>query len=102
MKFGLTEKEIALLLSVFEKNAEVEKVFLYGSRAKGNYKKTSDIDLAVCFTVGTKKSVAILKSELEDLPIIYTIDVVDEAELEDGKFRDEYEGTKQLFYAKIR
>jgi predicted nucleotidyltransferase len=85
---------------VFEKNAGVKNVFLYGSRAKGNYKKTSDIDLAVCFASGAKKSIASLKSELEDLPIIYTIDLIDEAGIESGKFQNEYERTKQLFYVK--
>lgn len=100
MKFGLTEKEILLLESVFEKNRGIEKVFIYGSRAKGNYKKTSDIDLAICFSSGAKKSIAILRSELEDLPIIYSIDATDEEEIETGKFKDAYEKTKQVFYVK--
>lgn len=100
MKFGLTEKEIALLTSVFKKNRDIEKVFIYGSRAKGNYKKTSDIDLAICFSEGVKKSIAMVRSELEDLPIIYSIDATDEEEIEAGKFKDAYEKTKQTFYAK--
>lgn len=100
MKFGLTEKEIALLTSVFEKNRSIENVFIYGSRAKGNYKKTSDIDLAVCFFAGAKKNMAILRSELEDLPIIYSIDATDEEEIEAGKFKDAYKKTKQVFYVK--
>ena len=100
MEFGLTEKEIALLKKVFEKNEQIEKVFIYGSRAKGNFKKTSDIDLAVCFASGAQKSIARLRSELEDLPIIYLIDITDEAEIEAGKFKDAYERTKVGFYVK--
>lgn len=101
MKFGLTEKEIILLTNFFEKTCDVEKVFIYGSRAKGNYKKTSDIDLAVHFVRNAKKSIAILKSELEDLPIIYSIDIVNEEDIETGKFKDEYERTKRLFWNKL-
>lgn len=29
------------------RNNQIEKVILFGSRARGNYKRTSDIDLAV-------------------------------------------------------
>jgi predicted nucleotidyltransferase len=100
MKFGLTEKEIMLLVGVFEKTRNIEKVFIYGSRVKGNYKKTSDIDLVVCFAYNVKKSVAMLKSELEDLPIIYSIDIIDEEEIEVGKFKNEYARTRQVFYMK--
>ncbi len=42
---GLKDTDIQNICSVFKKHPEVEKVILYGSRAKGNYKKGSDIDL---------------------------------------------------------
>jgi len=101
MKFGLTEKEIMLLANLFEKTLDIETVFIYGSRAKGNYKKTSDIDLAVYFAQNAEKNMAILKSELEDLPIIYSIDIVDEEEIEAGKFKSEYERTKLVFWKRV-
>ena len=53
MAYGLTEKEIAMIKAVFEKTPEVESVFVYGSRAKNTYKKTSDIDLAVVLKSGS-------------------------------------------------
>ena len=101
MKFGLTEKEIMLLESLFEKTLGIETVFIYGSRAKGNYKKTSDIDLSVHFAQNAEKNMAILKSELEDLPIIYSIDIVDEEEIETGKFKSEYDRTKLVFWKRL-
>lgn len=45
--FGITEKSYQLLLDAFVKYQEVEEVILFGSRAKGTYKKGSDIDLAI-------------------------------------------------------
>ncbi|MCI4626018.1 MAG: restriction endonuclease subunit S [Candidatus Magnetoovum sp. WYHC-5] len=100
MKYGLTEKEIALIKGVFERIPEVESVFIYGSRAKNTFQKASDIDLAIVLQKGAKNILGKLKSDLEDLPIIYEINLTDEAEIQAGNFKDEYEKTKQVFYLK--
>jgi uncharacterized protein len=47
MKFGLTENTIEKFNSVFEKYPEIEEVVVYGSRAKGNYREGSDIDITL-------------------------------------------------------
>ena len=45
--FGLTKKDIAALQSIFQRLPEIQEVIIFGSRAKGNSKNGSDIDLAV-------------------------------------------------------
>lgn len=72
----------------------------YGSRAKGNYKKTSDIDLAVKLIKAGGGSIAKIKSALDDLPVIHEIDAIDEAEIAKGAFKNEYEKTKKIFWKK--
>ncbi|MCP4168696.1 MAG: nucleotidyltransferase domain-containing protein [Chloroflexi bacterium] len=47
MRFGLKEKTIAQIHSVLAHHPQVQKAILYGSRAKGNYKTGSDIDLSI-------------------------------------------------------
>ena len=42
-----TDRELALMDSYFSQIANLEKVILYGSRAKGNYKKFSDVDITL-------------------------------------------------------
>ncbi|MFY7651234.1 MAG: hypothetical protein ACOVQE_00960 [Chitinophagaceae bacterium] len=44
MMFGLTTITINKITSVFIKYPEIEEVVIYGSRAKGNYKKGIDIN----------------------------------------------------------
>jgi len=44
--FGLTQEEIIEIKALLNKNG-VHKAFIFGSRAKGNFKPASDIDLAV-------------------------------------------------------
>ncbi len=44
---GLTKEEIGCIKAVFPKYTQIEVVLLYGSRAMGNFKPASDIDLTL-------------------------------------------------------
>ena len=46
MDTGIKNQVLDEILMAAEKN-NIEKVILFGSRARGDYRKTSDIDLAV-------------------------------------------------------
>ena len=45
--YGLKDIHINKIQSVFENYSNIEKAILYGSRAKGNYRNGSDIDLTL-------------------------------------------------------
>ncbi|MFA9560242.1 nucleotidyltransferase domain-containing protein [Evansella sp. AB-rgal1] len=45
--FGLREEDIQYIKDVLSTYDEDENAFIFGSRAIGNYKKGSDIDIAV-------------------------------------------------------
>ena len=45
--YGLSDKEFDEMTTIFGKCKNLEKVILYGSRAKGNYKKFSDVDITL-------------------------------------------------------
>jgi len=47
MLYGISDKNLEIINSIFKKYQGINKVFLYGSRAKGNYRIGSDIDLAL-------------------------------------------------------
>lgn len=47
MRFGLEEHIIKKINQVFEANPKVDKAIVFGSRAKGNYREDSDIDIAI-------------------------------------------------------
>ena len=46
-KYGLTDRTINLLCGIFQKYPGIVQVILYGSRAKGNYRSGSDIDMTL-------------------------------------------------------
>ncbi len=75
MKFGLNEPTIERIRAVFAKYPQVEKVVLYGSRAKGNYRNGSDIDLTLFGADLTLDALHKMMGEIDDLLLPYTIDL---------------------------
>ena len=47
MRFGLPDEVLPQLLAILSSNPKVQRVTLYGSRAKGNWRSGSDIDLCI-------------------------------------------------------
>lgn len=46
-KLGLLESDMLEISAVLEKFPPIEKAIIFGSRAKGNFKNGSDVDLAL-------------------------------------------------------
>ena len=75
MPFGLKDHIIAQIIGVFTKYPQIDQVILYGSRAKGNYKNGSDIDLTF---VGDDLGLKLLNKielEIDDLMLPFTFDM---------------------------
>lgn len=72
--FGLSEKDITTITECFKKYPEISLVVIYGSRAKGNNKRYSDIDLTIVGNLDFAKLLR-LENELDDLLLPYKIDL---------------------------
>ena len=73
--YGLKDIDIEKIKSIFAKFAKIEKAILYGSRAKGNYRDNSDIDLTIVGkNIGLSKLFKI-ETELDDILLPYKIDL---------------------------
>ena len=75
MKFGLNETAIKNIQDIISLFPEVEEAILYGSRAKGNFKPGSDIDLT--FT-GDHVDLSVINKislMLDELYLPYTFDL---------------------------
>jgi predicted nucleotidyltransferase len=44
---GLSAQEFKIVLEVLSREPLLERAYVFGSRAKGNYKVNSDVDLAL-------------------------------------------------------
>lgn len=71
---GLTEYEINLMKQVFDKTPRLQEVVLYGSRAMGTHRRSSDIDFALVGLNDDLEAEAVAM-ELDELPLPYKFDV---------------------------
>ena len=75
MNHGLSANTVERIVSALAHYPEIEKAVLYGSRAKGNYRNGSDIDLTL-FGDGINFSLLTrLDNELDDLLLPYKFDL---------------------------
>lgn len=96
--FGLPQRTITELLKYFRTKPEIEKVVIFGSRAKGNYKNGSDIDFAIW--TDNHKTFFRYAGELDELPTPYKYDVIDFKELSHEGMIKNINQYGKLFYEK--
>ena len=77
MRFGLTKHDMDLIIETLAAFAEVEETVIFGSRAMGDAKRGSDVDLALKGKRLDRTTVTHVKFVLdEELPLPYFFDVV--------------------------
>ncbi len=99
--FGLSVDTLRRIKKVFSKFPKIQKVILYGSRAKGNYKKGSDIDITLIGKGLTlENTVYPLMEELDELYLPYKFDISIFNQLEDSDLIDHILRVGKTFYRK--
>lgn len=101
MKYGLSEQTLQKIHNVFVRYPQVEEVVLYGSRAKGDYKNGSDIDLtlhggdSLTHTILSK-----IANDLDDQLLPYTIDLSIFKNIKNPDMVEQIERIGVIFYKK--
>ena len=101
MKYGLSEQTHQKIHDVFVQYPQVEKVVLYGSRAKGAYKNGSDIDLtlhggdSLTHTILSK-----IANDFDDQLLPYTIDLSIFKNIKNPDMVEQIERIGVMFYKK--
>jgi predicted nucleotidyltransferase len=95
--FGLPDKTINLINGIFAKYPVIEKAILYGSRARGDYKNGSDIDLTVVGDVSFSDKLRI-SDLIYDLPIPYMCDLSIFKDIKNENLREHIERVGKVFY----
>ena len=76
LKYGLSERTLNTLDSIFRKYSGIKEVILYGSRAKGNYRAGSDIDITLKTTsVFCWNDLLRISSDFDDSDMPYFVHV---------------------------
>lgn len=97
-RFGLPAEAVSEIGSVLAAHPEVESAILYGSRAKGNYKSGSDIDLTLVGGRLDHHDLLKIMGELDDLLLPYTIDLSIFHTIDHEGLRDHIQRVGQEFY----
>lgn len=93
--FGLSEHTLTLITNCLKQFPEIVWVKMYGSRAKGDYQRGSDIDLA--FSCATDCSAELLGA-LDELPTPYLFDVTHYETLKHEALKAHIERVGVVFY----
>ena len=85
---GLSEAELEVLRGVFVRFPQIEEVILFGSRARGSHRPSSDVDLAIKgknITIDTLAKLRYILEEETNLPYFFDVVVHDRVENEELK-----------------
>lgn len=98
MKFGLLDEDIQAIKKVFAAYPAITKVILYGSRAKGNYRPGSDIDLTVEGSGLELTDLFEIESKLDDLLLPNKIDLSLKEHIGNPELLEHINRVGEIFY----
>lgn len=94
--YGLTKDEFYKIMNILKKyKTNINCVKIFGSRARNDYKKNSDIDLSIDF----KKDIILeLKNEFYKTNISYTVDVIDYKKNTNKKLKKDIDNEGKIIF----
>jgi predicted nucleotidyltransferase len=98
MQYGLKPDTITKINGVLAAHTEIEQAILYGSRAKGNYRDGSDIDLCLVGETLTLTQLLKIENGLDDLLLPYKIDLSLFHALDNPELVDHIRRVGMVFY----
>ena len=101
LRFGLKEITIQKICAVLATFPQVEKAIIYGSRAKGNARNGSDIDLTLVGSTDLTLHVLYkIMTKLDDLLLPYTFDLSILQDISDLDVIEHIRRVGMIFYEK--
>jgi len=96
--FGLPNSTLTIIRRILADYPTVQKAILYGSRAKGNYRHGSDIDLTLIGNPLDLRILGEIRARLEESSIPYQVDLSLWDQLDHTKLREHIERVGVVFY----
>ena len=99
MKYGLSDRTLDTLDSIFQKYPGIRQAILYGSRAKGKYHRGSDIDLSFKTDNSfTRTELLRIAGDFDDSDMPYFVDVSIYDKLSNPDLKDHIDRVGKLLY----
>jgi len=102
MNFGLKEEETKYIEKIISKFLEIEKVVIFGSRAMGNQKLASDVDIAVKGeNISHQTILKIIDLLNEESPLPYFFDIINYNNIANIELKKHIDEKGVVIYKKI-
>lgn len=102
MRFGLSEKTCDIIQNILAQHPDIESATLYGSRAMGNYRPGSDIDLTLIGPALSLKTLFAVMGELDESSIPYAVDLSIFAQIDNPNLVDHIQRVGKVFYQRTQ
>lgn len=99
MNYGLSKTVIEKISDVFKAHSDIDEAIIYGSRAIGNYREGSDIDITLKGNISFESLLGI-ECQLDDLMLPYKFDISGYNSLKNKDLLDHIQRVGQVFYRK--
>ncbi|HOE04442.1 MAG TPA: nucleotidyltransferase domain-containing protein [Bacteroidales bacterium] len=99
-KYGLSEENLANVIAIISAHPKVKKIILFGSRAKGNFNKGSDIDIAVSGEHIELNDILNLLIVLDNLDLAYKFDIIIFENIQSEELKEHIERIGIVLYDK--
>ena len=100
MMYGLKDEQIEAIKNVCSQHPEVEQAIIFGSRAKGNFKPASDIDIALKGAALNSNVLNKISNALQDSALPYTFDLVLFKQITNKELIDHIERVGKILFEK--
>ena len=97
-KFGLKTGDLKAIIAVIQQTANIEQALIFGSRAKGNYRNGSDIDIALKGEINFHLVTQISFSLNEESNLPYKFDVLNYLQIDNKQLREHIDRVGIVFY----
>lgn len=98
--FGLTEQSYRELIEILASFPEIEEAVIYGSRARGDYWRASDVDLSIKGKDLDRHVLARLNDKLYNSHIPQICDTHNYENIKNLKFKENIEKEGRVIYRK--
>lgn len=96
--FGLSDEELEQIVHVLQAFPNVKKGIIFGSRAKGTFKKGSDIDIALLGTNLNEVPTKVAYILNEELLLPYFFDIIDYDAIATPELKEHIDRLGRQFY----
>lgn len=98
-QFGLKDADLEAMRAVLAQFPAITKAIIYGSRAKGNFKPGSDIDLALVGDDLSLSNLFAIETAFDELLLPYKVDLSVYSHIENSDLLAHIERVGQVFYS---